>query len=379
MTSQTAPSSAAARNEHARLDALRGLMAILVLFSHVSQILLWRLTGEQSLMVVVAKVAGRGAVIVFFLLSGYLITRSIRQNIARHGQFVVMDYVTARLARIYPPLIGAVLLCGLVWGIIHGLNLPGAVQYGLPGDLYAVRDRFSIIPEDLYSTLIMQAGLIGANGSLWTLYLEVHLYTAVLAIAAWRVKGLGPRLLCLVAGAAGAWAMRFAIPFAGFWLIGGAFELWPQTRKAGLAIGAGAALITLTLLIMHPALFGLQMDTSSGKLVELAPTLMVAALIFAAPPHWRTPNWLSRTGDFSYSLYVIHRPLLMLTLSLTQSWMQHSVWRALGVGAVSVPVIIALAMAFARLLERPKYFARLLRKSMSPPATYPMAQEQPSA
>ncbi len=343
-------------------------MAILVVFSHASQIFLWRLAGSTGAVAIFAKQTGRGAVIVFFLLSGYLITQSVRRNIARRGRFDAMEYVTARLARIYPPLIGALLLTGLVWIVIHGAGLAGAVSYGLPGDLYKVRDSFSIAPDDLLSALFMQAGFVAADGSLWTLYLEAHLYTAILVFAAWRMPNWGARILCLVAGVAGLYAMRFAIPLACIWFIGAAFALWPMGRKAGVAIAAAGALASLAIAVLRPDLFGLLMDTRLGEWAQVAPSLAIAALIFAAPPRWHCPRAWARTGDFSYSLYVIHWPLMMLALSLAQPWMQHSVARALAVAAGSILIVLPAAFLFALVLERPKFFARLLRGALSQPA-----------
>lgn len=363
--------------DHLRFDVLRGLMAILVMVTHAGLVLVWRLTGEFIPLAIAGKVAGRQAVIVFFLLSGFLITRSVRQNIARHGHFMAMDYVTSRLARIYPPLIGAVLLCGLIWALIHGFGLPGAVHYGLPGDLYTARDNYSITLDDLLSTLAMQAGLLGADGSLWTLYLEVHLYTAVLAFVAWRATSAVPRILCLVVGLAGLYALRFAIPFAFVWLIGALFEIWPQTRRTGLILAAIAAVPTLAILIWEPNLLGTMMDTARGRWAMLPPAMMIGALLFAAPPRWRYPRALVRTGDYSYSLYVIHWPLLLLILSLTQQWTQHSLWRAALTAIAAILMILPLSMLFASVAEQPKRFARILRGTLSGPphglALSPMA------
>ncbi len=356
---------------YAHLDVLRGLMAIIVLFSHASQVLIWRLVGGEGAVAVAAKTGGRLAVIVFFLLSGYLITRSIQANIARHGHFMVMDYVTSRLARIYPPFLGALLLSALVWAIIHGLGLVGAAQYGLSGDLYRVRDSFSITASDLLSAAVMQAGFVGANGSLWTLYLEVHLYTAVLALSAWRVQGIGPRILCILAGAAGFYAMRFAIPLAGIWFLGALFAVWSPRPGPRLVVAAAAGSAALAIFAAQPQLFGLDMDTSPGRWSELAPALAIGALILTAAPRWRYPRWLIATGGFSYSLYVVHWPLLMLALSLTQNWTAHSLWRALAVCTISILAIIPAAMAFASVTERQRILTASLRGLLSRPAAAP--------
>lgn len=351
-----------AHHEHQRFDVLRGLMAIIVLLQHVSQILLWRLFGPESRAAITGDMAGRQAVIVFFLLSGYLITRSIRSNIVRHKSFSVREYATARLARIYPPLIGAILLCLLVWVVLQAFGLPGGTRdYGLPGDLYLARDRFIVTAKGIGDALLMRDGLLGADGPLWTLSIEFHLYMAALILAAPRISGFLTRAMCIVIGAAGLFLIIGALPLALVWFIGAAFALWPVGRKTGFALALAAAVPTAAILLLSPELFGSRMDTQAGLIAMQAPAVMLAAVIFAVPPRWRYSRALVRTGDYSYSLYVIHWPLLLLALSLTQQWTQHSLWRAGFVGIGSILVILPLSMLFASVAEKPKLFARWLR------------------
>ena len=349
-------------------------MAIIVLLQHVSQILLWRLFGPDSRAAITGDMAGRQAVIVFFLLSGYLITHSIRSNIVRHGSFSVREYATARLARIYPPLIGAILLCLLVWAVLQAFCLPGGTRdYGLPGDLYLARDRFIVTAAAIGDALLMRNGLLGADGPLWTLSIEFHLYMAALIFAAPRISGFLTRAICIAIGAAGLFLIIGPLPLALVWFIGAAFALWPVGRRTGLALALAAAMPTAAILLLAPELFGSRMDTIAGLVAMQAPAVMLAALIFAVPPRWRYSRALVRSGDYSYSLYVIHWPLLLLALSLTQQWTQHSLWRAGLVGIGSILVILLLSMLFASVAEKPKLFARWLRGLLPKPPGEPPA------
>lgn len=132
-----------------KFDMIRGIASIAVLLSHVAQTFLYRLLGVQHPFAHICGTLAHQAVLVFFLLSGYLITLSIVANVRRNGGLDVLEYLAARIARIYPPLIGAILIVLLVSAIIHGLALPGSQHYGVPGDLYAVRSQFSVTAKDI--------------------------------------------------------------------------------------------------------------------------------------------------------------------------------------------------------------------------------------
>src|SRR4051812_1628815 len=84
-------------------DTLRGLSAIAVLATHLHGFLFARFWGLDTTIAILAGLNGRIAVIIFLLLSGYLITQSVCRNIARNGYFNLAEYSIARVARIYPP------------------------------------------------------------------------------------------------------------------------------------------------------------------------------------------------------------------------------------------------------------------------------------
>jgi peptidoglycan/LPS O-acetylase OafA/YrhL len=71
---------------------------------------------------------------------------------------------------------------------------------------------------------------------------------------------------------------------------------------------------------------------------------------------------LSRFGDFSFSLYLIHLPIFVLLSSLLyRSALQLSIWPSFGFMLVAVPV----AYVFYRLVELPamKWSASLKPKN----------------
>jgi exopolysaccharide production protein ExoZ len=90
-----------------------------------------------------------------------------------------------------------------------------------------------------------------------------------------------------------------------------------DTDHSFLGYGAGAALI----------LFGLANTEASG--------------------HLRVPRWLAFVGDASYSIYLVHFPVLSICAKIV-----HGRLPPIGVYAVCVPVALAGGIAFYWFVER---------------------------
>ena len=355
---------------HEKFDALRGIAALVVLVSHVVELYWVRLLGVDAPVARIAAAAGRHAVLVFFLLSGYLVTLSILGNVRRNGTFSPREYLAARIARIHPPLLGALAVMAVVWLVIHLGRLPGSASYGLPGDLFVMRPNYAIQPSRVVTALLMLGGLTGPNPPLWSLYFEFQLYVLAL-LAALALTRRGVRIACAFGALLGAIALsehnRSFVFFALVWLAGAAGALWTSRAgaesvrgrlqpvvfglAAGLAIGA----------LRHPWALATVTPGMASELAQYALCALYAHAMFFSPVLDKAlPPALARTGRFSYSLYVVHYPLLFLLLSFTQNWTQYSYWRAAAVSALALAAIVPFAQAFASVFERPKEFRGLL-------------------
>ena len=367
------------KDHYRRFDLLRGGAAIVVLLTHVVLIFLARLSGHDTPLVHLSEILARHAVLVFFLLSGYLITDSMLANIRRNGAFSPLQYLTSRITRIYPALCGAMLITLIAWVVIHGLGLPGTVLYGLSTDRYAEAPAFVISGTDFIRALLMQGEFAVADAPLWSLYAEFHIYLIAMFVAlAWRARG-GVRLAWMgVAGSLlGLWAYAWAplIFYALVWTLGAAVALADRgtrevSRARGLRTAALAAAIALVVwFILAPNYDSFVVDRTPmwlGFAVQGLCSVCYAWLVFRARSLSRAvPQWLISTGGFSYSLYVIHYPLLLLGLSLTQNWMGASALRAWLVAAASIPVTLWLAMRFARYFEDQRRFSGTVRAALT--------------
>lgn len=309
----------------------------------------------------IAGLNGRVAVIIFLLLSGYLITQSIRLNIARNGCFNFTEYTIARVARIYPPFIGAILLCALVGTIITTFNLPGgSIPYGVPGDVFRVRDHFSLPSQEVLTGLLMIRGLTNADGPLWTLFLEFQMYIASIGIAIWlgETPKFRPGLLLL---SISAFALALLQPtFALVWIIGALTNLVPLNRKVA-TIGAVVLSVLVAMAASYRPDWITAVDSPEAKNIQV---LIGAILSYALILNWSKldyPRWLIATGRFSYSVYVIHWPLLLLTLSLAQSWMGRSLFRTSLVAIFAGCAVILISMGFSAVFERQDFYRQRLK------------------
>jgi peptidoglycan/LPS O-acetylase OafA/YrhL len=158
-------------------DFLRFFMAVLVILQHSFPLLygmpalqrdpLSRITGGQI-------GSGSLAVFSFFVISGFLITKSWETS---RG---TMDYARKRLLRIYPGYLAAILVSVVIVGPLAGSNLRGYIAGGailryLGADLTFLVPTKDTLPGG-FSTLPVP---FHTNGSLWTIRLELMCYAMV--------------------------------------------------------------------------------------------------------------------------------------------------------------------------------------------------------
>jgi peptidoglycan/LPS O-acetylase OafA/YrhL len=209
---------ARAHNEH--LDAARGLASIAVFSAHIGQIFLFRVIGLDHPVSLALRFLGFHSVVVFFLLSGHLIRKSITSNIKRNGEFNATEYFTARIIRIYPPLIGSILICCIVWCIIHGFGLSGAETYRYSGDLYTAREAYTLHLDEIAIALTMRPAMLQVNGPLWSLFIEFQIYILAFAAAVWAQRN---QILKVIGGILALLAASYLtdhIPLVVVWIIG---------------------------------------------------------------------------------------------------------------------------------------------------------------
>lgn len=337
------------------MDALRGVSAQVVFLAHALAFPFPALIGGLwgGLRAMLAQLA----VVTFFTLSGFVIASSLKARTG-NGQFDLGAFVIRRVARIWPPYV--VSLC-----IVGGLLL--MIAAGNPVTAYG---RALIAADTSPRAWLVALGLVSSagenlasmfNSPVWSLRLEVRLYVlAGLAAVAWVAHGA---LRWLAVGALAFLAYRlcrqsFGLSSMLIFASGAAAALLADRvsgqRAVGLAVAGGVAL----LLLVGPVGWREIAAPSSQALQCLYGAALALALPSLRHPlaatAYRSTRLLCASGNYSYTLYIVHFPLL---LALNAAFGIATAWQAL----VAVVGVNAACWAIARFAERTDVYAALLR------------------
>jgi peptidoglycan/LPS O-acetylase OafA/YrhL len=322
------------------LDALRGVLATYVLCGHARWLLWagyreWMSRPHAGWAVRLAQAAaglrfGHEAVMVFFVLSGFFIHLRVARRLARgpDQRFDSASYFRRRAHRLVAPY-----LLALVVTVLCDL-----IGRGLAPDLYAAHTGDATLDVNfarkgyswdavLPALMLLPTSLgkdFGSNGPLWSLSFEVIYYLLYPLWLACRRRsvlvayGLVPALAFAAGFVPGdhypaVVASHYPIWLAGAALAEAAVRGWLSRRVAALALAAG--LVTFGVYLVWPG-------TSFVKSVLSAVGYgaAAAAAMSGMPARWNHSLWmrpLRFLGLRSYTIYIVHFPVLVLLSAIT--------------------------------------------------------------
>ena len=296
---------------YASLQALRGVAALMVVLYHLG------LHISQPKYFDIAAFAvpfsfGHAGVEFFFVLSGFIITRAHRGDLFKPA--ALPAYLLKRFFRIYP-----------AYWVVFVVVYAGALAMGnqsetLPQSAAVLLKSLLLLPQD--------PAVVGGTGApviwvAWTLQYEMYFYLwGALAIAgrAWLL-GCALVLAVLAAFCEGGCGFLLAFATSGFllhFLAGTVVALVAErlsvTRRAASALAAAGGLLFAVAAVsevvgtaLFGSLFGGAAYTAGAALMVLgAVKLEDAGLVLGSA------RWLQRLGDASYSLYLVHQPVMSL-------------------------------------------------------------------
>jgi peptidoglycan/LPS O-acetylase OafA/YrhL len=330
------------------LAGVRGLAAAVVLVSHVVQLHFLRFTGLGTPLHQISSFVSEYAVVVFFILSGYLITHTLEINVERNRRLRLDLFAVARIARLYPPLIFSILLSVAIFLVMDVFGLPGrSGPLSLPGDIYAAREVVHLRVLEIGGAMIMLQGMLEINGPLWSIYIEAKLY-ALFAIALAFFTGR-KSLVFAIAFFLIAWAgIKYNPGFARYavvWLTGAlAYYAWNECNGRRNRLLLCSSLIAVVILADTAS----SLQTGGAWLIvrDLFVAIVIAWILFRL--RLRVPV-SKRLADCSYSLYATHFPVLLLAQSLLLSSGSSSVALAVGVAMVSTLAALGVALVGGRI------------------------------
>ncbi|MBI2389183.1 MAG: acyltransferase [Deltaproteobacteria bacterium] len=333
----------------ADLDLLRGAAALFVVATHVRQ-LMFVPQGADLAGRVFLQIAGRGhdAVLAFFVLSGYLVTRSSLGLEDRRWT----RYAVARASRIltvlWPAFVLGVLLdrIGLAFfrdaGVYAGHHPSRVFSIS-----FATRHSIRTVLGNLAFLQWARFPTLGSNVALWTLAYEGWFYFSFPFVVTALSPGAWPRRLL----AAAVWASVVALlgelypSYFAVWSCGAVVALW-ERRAPGVwptwtRVASVAGVLAVMVVRRSTPLF------VQEQLTGVALALLVASFTRVAPATTRPGSYTrvaSALSAISFSLYLVHVP----ALALVGAWLgTPPLLRATAGNLLRVAPWVALVIAYA--------------------------------
>ncbi len=303
------PAATSVSNYRPDIDGLRAIAVLAVLVYHAFPS---------------ALPGGFVGVDIFFVISGYLISRHILEELATRS-FSIRTFYARRVRRIFPALVLVMLACLLFgWLILTPGEYERLGRHVFAGALF-LANILSWREAGYFDTAADTKPLL----HLWSLGIEEQFYIVwplILALL-WRVRRwLGWGMAGLI-GLSLAWSLYtvrhdpvadFYSPLTRFWELAiGAVLAWLAQRQGAqvLAVPQATRLSWLGLALLAAALLLIDSGDAFPGAWALLPTLGAALLIQAGPAAWpnqallawRPMVWI---GLISYPLYLWHWPLL---------------------------------------------------------------------
>lgn len=335
------------------MDALRTLAATAVVLNHSRDLMMQDYQpGSGAGMALFYGISGLGhqAVIFFFVLSGYWITKSVAR---RSPDRFWTGYLIDRLSRLWIVIFPALLVTAAFDFV--GLAI-GAPVYSAQTGAHSIQPVHLDLTAYLGTLAFLQSLVVptpGSNGPLWSLAYEFWYY--VCFAAGWLAFRHRRFTLALASLAIGVAFWEVAIGFAS-WLAGSALHFAQARYKVAKPLASG--FIALGLAVLAIAIV--------AEVADVILALGAALFLFGVLNiDFRWPRLLQGLSDYganaSFSLYAVHMPVIVL-LSVTVVWDARLAATPAAIAGVLALTAIAVAFAgaFARITEQRTSELRIL-------------------
>ncbi|MBK5237598.1 MAG: acyltransferase [Actinomycetales bacterium] len=320
------------------LDGLRAVAILLVLAAHA------------KIGIPMIDSGGGLGVDIFFVLSGYLITRILLNELNRKKSINFGAFYKKRLIRLWPALIAVISL----------MYIPGMIVFNTPV-VFSLSSLFA-----LFSLTPITSGLLqvkGVYGYTWTLGLEEYFYLIFPVVLLFLFRKNFTRTSIVMMLTVGSTAMLATMALARF-QANNPYGLFDLFSVAGIGLGCALAVAlenrkqlasgnlfaALGFLLIFFSLFLSILSPLSGlsHLVADLGTLSVILASTAVNRGWLTGLLAAKIlifiGVISYEIYLWHAVLLSLVQSI------FSLATPLA-ASIAYPLTIALAVATKLMLE----------------------------
>jgi peptidoglycan/LPS O-acetylase OafA/YrhL len=395
------------------LDALRGLAALYVAIGHsyvsmrphldfysMSPTLIWCLKLTDM---------GHFAVALFIVLSGFCLMLPVARSADGQLRGGTAHFFRGRVRRIVPPYLAALVLSMALMALVQFMQ-SDASSAGVrpPPELTAG----SILSHIFLVHNLFPSWCQSINGPMWSVALEsqIYLFFPLLLLPLWRRKGIGwsvaaalalglaPGLL-LPQSANLSWTYPWYICLFAFGMAAASICYWQGSAMERLRskvpwgwIAAILAVASTPVLVTRLSLCWRYLWLTDLVLGFCAAAFIIACALASArhagnarPVVLRMLSWkpLVALGTFSYSLYLVHMPIMLLTAGLFGYTSLPPIIALVIQACLVLPAAVAFAYWFHTVAERPFIGSAKLQLSAAiggfknaPPVSVPPAERE---
>jgi peptidoglycan/LPS O-acetylase OafA/YrhL len=300
----------------AKLDSVRGIAALMVVIGHCGGFSFFGLADSPSFRWLAILWDGESAVVMFFLLSGYVL--SLQLGSPAPPNF--WQYLVRRVLRIWPAFAVTVVLAWLVF-VTLGIPVDAGHHHGAPR-----------IPgwHDLVSNLLMIGNEYAIDPPVWSLYVEMRLSVVfpLFFLLTKRVSAIWALLLSLMLSIVLSRAVHWPLPefvlslastsrYIVLFVVGAVLaQAGNPVEKAFVGMGAilryALLALALTCLLYRFVEINGQMLPLAGYIRWLGTTLLFLFCLYWKPMEpVLNKKMLLFLGRVSYGVYLTHFPILL--------------------------------------------------------------------
>ena len=349
---------------YAQLDALRGIAALVVVLGHMARFI--NDDGKTGLFLTPLSpyVTGHQAVIVFFVLSGFVLSLPYLSGSSQP----YLPFIVRRVCRLYVPFAVAVLGSMASLYLLHRFAFP-PLTGGTPASSWNNPLSARAVASDLVMLGYTRGGLT-LDPPIWSLIVEMRasLLFPLLVLLTIRTRWLGvllgvgsARIKAGIGDDSPIYAISIptTILLTGRYLIFFLFGIMCAMRMQSISVlmrripswvhvGLVACWIVLTGLVAWGQLRDhVSLDLGYGL---LAVYLIACCVTFDGVAKVLLHRWCQWLGRVSFSLYLIHWPILLTAFYLLSRKLPQ-----LGVLAAAFPAIFLGAYIMEHWVEQPSH------------------------
>lgn len=359
----------------ASLDLVRGMAAIAVFTGHLRSALFVDYAQLESSNLIIKLFyaftsLGHEAVVIFFVMSGYLVGGSVIKN---HRKFIWSSYFISRLARLWSVLIPALVLTAVIDNLISQYY-PGVINggfnkvWGSGPVIGEYSNSYLTLIGNIFFQMTIFVPIFGTNSPLWSLSNE-FLYYCLFPLSLCLLKIIPSRCSRL-------WLYGFGIlvtlllmllPYEfleGFFIfcMGGFVSFLVQNHrhfnvKAKFNIWLGFIIFIASIALTK--LFQNNLSSIKDILIGSSFSLFLIVLVKVKIANEHIKKVSQYISDMSYSMYLTHFPLLIL---LALFWLEGGQLQPtalnLGIYVVFFTSVFIFSRLFWWLFERNTNYVR---------------------